>query len=178
MVFTSENAFLGAKISKGKETLYVYKVNGKSFYAGSITYPQFEERYSNRPAKQTFKDFCSQNGFKMLTYDGFEISEDEVKRKESAPAKQKKSVVIGKAERLVIQKVLADFAKKKKDVRLLSFDVGKRTMRILCGKGPNLLLNIDGKYYLYNTETEKTAELGLVYDVSFSESTVPWEQVA
>lgn len=177
MKFTYDNAFQGAKITKGEAILYVYKVNTKSFYAGNITFPQFEERYENRPSKQTFKEFCKQNDFKMLNYGDYEISDEEEKKKAySIPSSSHDS--IGKAEKLVISKVVSEYEKKKKEVYCITIDVGKTTMRILKKNGSSVLLNIDKNYYLYNMETSKTIKLGTIYDVTFTESTIPWENVA
>lgn len=177
MKFTYDNAFQGAKITNGKTILYVYKVNAKSFYAGEITFPQFEERYENRPFKQTFKDLCKQNNFNMLSYGDYEISEEEAKKKSSSIT-LKSHDSIGKAEKLVISKIISEYEKKKKEIYCITIDVGKTTMRILKKNGSSVLLNINGDYYLYNIETSKTIKLGTVYDVTFTESTIPWENVA
>lgn len=180
MKLDNKNIFLGAKVSTKGTFLYVYKVNAKSFYAGDKSFPQFEELYSNRPSKQTFKDFCKQNHFLMYEYTDFDITEEELKKKIDAPVKasKSKSSLIGKAEKLVINKILADYTRKKKSIYCLTIDVGRKTLFILKKDSNKLLINIDGTYILYNTETEKTVELGSVYDINFTENTVPWEKVA
>src|SRR5574344_1296267 len=181
MKLDSDKAFISAKIEdKNRKVLYIYKVNAKSFYAGEKTYPVYEQLYNERPPKQTFKNFCEAHGIKQDSYaDGFEIAEEELKKKEDAPkAVKKASALIGKAEKLVIQKVLEQYSKKKKKVFCLTLEVGKTTLRIVVQNGNSLLLNIDDVYYLYNTETEKTEKLGDVFSTDLREETVPWERVA
>ena len=46
MNLSAENAFIGATVSKGVETLTVYKVNVKSFYAGKYPLDEFKSMLS------------------------------------------------------------------------------------------------------------------------------------
>ena len=90
MKLTKENIFIGAKVSHQTEgeNLYVYKVNDKSFYAGSKTLEEVE--YYNRvnpdsktKIYSTFSSLMKAVGGKQYTYDGFEINKEEAKRKET-----------------------------------------------------------------------------------------------
>ena len=78
MKLTYENIFLGAVISKNDEKLIVYKINQKTFYAGKIDYDVFHNRYKMSKKGTTFKDFAATNKAGPFSYEGFEITEEEV----------------------------------------------------------------------------------------------------
>ena len=93
MLLTPENAFLGAKIKKDKEELYVIKVNAKSFYAAPIPYEEFLKDYQNQTwHKETFINYCKRLKYQQCKYGEYEITEDEAKKKLFAPSKSPSSV--------------------------------------------------------------------------------------
>lgn len=84
MKLNSENAFVGAKISIGEETKYIYKINAKSFYAGATPTEKLVQ-----PKGVKFTDFMKQVGGEKYSYGIAEISDVEVSRKENFIVKEK-----------------------------------------------------------------------------------------
>ena len=84
MKLNSENAFVGAKVTIKNETKYIYKVNGKTFYAGSTPNDSLVQ-----PKGMKFTDFMKKIGGEKYSYGDAEITDVEVSRKDNFIKKEK-----------------------------------------------------------------------------------------
>ena len=111
MNLTAENAFIGATVSKGVETLTVYKVNVKSFYAGKYPLDEFKSMYKFKDKSQTFKDFCKRSSILQYDYSGWEITEEEAAKKQVEEIKSAAKQVFSTSQKKAIKDTFEEYNK-------------------------------------------------------------------
>lgn len=178
MKANADNVFVGASLTKDKETFLVVKVNAKSMYvAKGITLDEYNRMYSLKQKGVTFKDFCAKNSIEMVKYDGFEINETEAAKKAVVEETSKTSnnvSAFGRAEKAVLTELL----KYNKLHRLQTIGVGDTTMRVMENKDNNrFLLNVNNDYILYNRELDSSYFVCNIYDYKPGETKFPWEKI-
>jgi len=172
---TCENIFVGARISKDGKFFSVVKVNQKSFYAADFSYDEYLEKWDVKSKGVTFKEFCKVWDIKSYKYtDLFEITEEEFGRKDKIQTSCDTYKLDYRTKKSIVEQV--DNAKKKGRVKLLQFDVGQKTIRILEVKDENLFLNIDGDYVLFSLSTKESIKVGTVFD--YKEKEIPWNKLS
>ena len=176
MNLTAENAFIGATVSKGVETLTVYKVNVKSFYAGKYPLDEFKSMYKFKDKSQTFKDFCKRSSILQYDYSGWEITEEEAAKKKVEEIKSTTKQVFSPNQKKAIKDTFEEYNKKGKQMRLVyinSYNSG--ALRILIQKENSLVIRYGDIRYLYNVTSEETIALG--EDEALTEGSVPWDRL-
>lgn len=179
MQVAPELIFPGAKIRFGEADYTVIKVNAKSFYATTMSFLDFTERWNLRIKGTTFISFCKNNDIKMYHYtDGFEIEETEFNRKKIAEANLKADYSLDqKLKETIIEKINL-FKRKKRSVRLLQFDFLNKRVRFLEENGNNYLMNINNDYVLISFDTYECIKISTVYDFQDKYDHIPWEKLS
>lgn len=178
MKANADNVFIGAKVTKGKETFLVVKVNTKSMYvAKNMTLEQYNQNWSLRPKGQSFKVFCEKLKIEMVKYDSYEIEESEAAKKEVVETSKKASNTVsafGTAEK----KTLTELVRFKKLQKLVNIGVGNKIMRVLEIRDNNkFLINLDNNYLLYNRELDIACNVCSVFDWGVKVKEIPWEKI-
>ena len=152
--------YVGCKVSYRKDmTLFVYKINEKTLYAGNLTLDELNKKLEYKKKEKTLTEFYKENNVLKLNYTDISISDEEyVKYKE------------------IIK--LATFAEKKQpfskqeEAELRKFFNNARIKKMMC-RSPldsknflvvvdlniemNLMLvHLEEKYYFYNVENRLT----------------------
>ena len=180
MKVTPDNIFAGAKIKLKDETLYVVKVNAKSFYATSKTYQEYLDLFNARTKGTTFVQFCKQQNIKQRKYtEDYEIEESEYAKKATLLENSKKSYSLGKAEKTAIKKHIAKFQKKNKQLALSPlFTIGDKKIFFLEENQNCYLTNINGDYVLISPESDEWVKISTVYDFEQLYDHTPWEKLS
>lgn len=154
---TSENAFLGAEISLGKETFYVVKVNEKSFWASRES--TFLKAWEGRIKGIKWKNFCEGHQAKSYKYGDFEIAEEEAAKKEKVETtkkiqKEQKKYLTGQVK-ADVKKMWNQFLLREKKGRgkawqypIFSGDTSVNPIAA-SSQAEALLLHINDKYIFY-----------------------------
>ena len=159
---TSENAFLGAKVSKGKEVFYVVKINEKTIYASNDE--DFLSFWEHKGKGITWKNFCEGHGGKSYKYEGFTINKEESEKKQKVEAqeeiqKTQKNYLKGQVKAKV-QEAWKRFLIKKAKGKGKSYtgpiEGGDVRVNVVSGsvEAKAFLLNISGKYVFYFVEDD------------------------
>ena len=164
MNLSAENAFIGATVSKGVETLTVYKVNVKSFYAGKYPLDEFKSMYKFKDKSQTFKDFCKRSSILQYDYSGWEITEEEAAKKQVEEIKSAAKQVFSPSQKKAIKDTFEEYNKN-----------GKQMRWVLIQKDNSLVIRYGDIRYLYNVTSEETIALG--EDEALTEDSVPWDRL-
>ena len=178
MIVSPDNIFPGAKITKQLETLYVIKVNAKSYYASTMTYPEFMEKFNTRLKGTTFTQFCKLHDVKSYKYsEGFEIEASEASRRDVAIENAKQSrYEIGKLDELGFIDYLK-ILKKRKHYTLERYDGKNKTIIIIAEREEqNFLLRVEKDYVLYSLQTGESIKISSLYDYNYKE--IPWEKLS
>ncbi|OQB40553.1 MAG: hypothetical protein BWY04_01308 [candidate division CPR1 bacterium ADurb.Bin160] len=180
MKLTYENIFLGAVISKNDEKLIVYKINQKTFYAGKIDYDVFHNRYKMSKKGTTFKDFAATNKAGPFSYEGFEITEEEVNKGKTEGvkkiSKEEKKILSAKTEKLI--KDIYDFKfKRGKGYRYPIYDGSTELHLVVANVEDKVLFNMNNEYILFNVKTKKYKKLESVFIGTLKEKNIPWNEV-
>lgn len=174
MHVTNENIFVGARISQQDKTFSVIKVNAKSFYATSMSYDEYLDKWDSKFKGVTFKEFCKVWEINSYKYtDSFEITEDELKRKNTVSSSS--SYKLDYRVKRTIETEITNRKKRRKRVRFLQFESGSKTIRVIEENGNNYLLNIDNDYVLFSLDTKDCIKLCSVFE--YNEEKIPWEKL-
>lgn len=177
MNLTAENAFIGATVSKGVDTLTVYKVNVKSFYAGKYPLDEFKSMYKFKDKSQTFKDFCKRSSILQYDYSGWEITEEEAAKKQVEEIKSAAKQVFSPSQKKAIKDTFEEYNKNGKQMRLVYIysSYNSDALRVLIQKDNSLVIRYGDIRYLYNVTSEETIALG--EDEALTEDSVPWDRL-
>lgn len=176
MNLTATNAFIGATVSKGVETLTVYKVNAKSFYAGKYTLDEFKRMYKLKDKSQSFKEFCKKCSVLQYDYSGWEITEEEAARKQIEEIKSTAKQIFSPSQKKAIKDIFEEYKKNGKQLRLAYiYAYNSDVLRILIQKDDSLVIRYGDIRYLYNVTSEETIALG--DDEALTEDSVPWNKL-
>ena len=172
-----DNLFVGAVLTKDNDKYLVVKVNAKSFYAAkNTTMEDYSFAFGAKAKNVTFKQFCDSNGIKMYHYnDGFDISEEEAKKKQVVEMAKNTTSLLDKADKAT----LTELIKKKKLKPLANIAVGNKIFRVIENRdNDKLLLNLDNNYVLYNRSLDISYKVCSVYDWGRLVTAVPWEKIS
>lgn len=174
MKATKDNTFIGATLTKGKDKYLVVKVNQKTVYLLKNKTKEDYDHLLLLKGKSSFKDFCKKNKIEALPYEGFEISEEESKKKAVVEQnKNQASSALGKAEKMVLTELL----KQKKLHRLQNIAVGDKILRVVEIKDRNkFFINVENEYILYNMELDVVCKAGSVFDYDTTKQ-IEWEKI-
>lgn len=175
---SSDNAFIGATVSDGKDNFTIIKVNAKSMYvAKGISIEQYNKMWEARKKGETFKSFCEKNQFEMVKYGlPYQIDETEIAKKDTVEVVKREAPtsLFGESEKAVLEALL----KAKKIHRFANISVGNSTiMRVMDQKDNIFLLNVDNNYILYNKDTDTSYVVCSVYDYGEKVTEIPWDKV-
>ena len=178
MIVTKNNIFPGAKISYLGNSLIVYKVNGSSFYAGTLPIQSYNTLLTHKASGVTLQKYLSLNGILNYKYsESFTIEEEEANKKEIVLENAKvKSAKLTSVE----YEAIKDYKKAGKDFRLSYIYTGKSIIRFITKTADEnaYLLNIDNSYYLVDITNDETALLGDIKDIDFTEDNIPWGKLS
>lgn len=178
MKLTYENIFLSAEATFEGKNMFVYKINAKSFYAGTMPFEIFMDKYEKKPKSIVFKDFCTHNTAKQYTYEGFDISEEEVEKGKKIGIKKKdkdeKRYLSLKAEKL-LRDVYTDKYKKGKSYQHPLYDDKTEFHVVEAHPDNKILLNIDNNYILFNMISKKYLFLEDVFKKELNSKNIPWD---
>lgn len=138
-----------------------------------MSWQEYKAEWERKLKGITFKAFCKQYDIEMVSYDGLEVEEGEIKKKEAIT---NNSYKMKKEYSLVFNDYVKDFEKKKKSIRLQTIYCGNGFVRVLEEKEGCYLLNIDNEYVLHCRETGESCSLGGIREYSYA--SVPWEKLS
>ena len=179
MKLTYENIFLGAAVSKGEQRLTVYKINQKTFYAGNMDFEVFFGRYEKSPKGTTFKDFVAANKAELLSYEGFDITEEEIERGKTIGKKidkNEKKFLSVHGERL-IKEVFDTKYKKGRSFNYPLYDGSTEFHIVVANDDGKILFNMDNEYILFSVNTKKYFKIENVFAGTLKTETIPWNEV-
>lgn len=178
MKLTPEIIFPGCKIKLGEQNYVVIKVNSKSFYATTMSYSDFLDKWELKLKGTTFIEFCKFNNVKMYKYsEPFEIEENEFNRKRIVAVNSNLVYKIDKYDKATIIDRIKTIKKKKKTVEFTPiFSLSsKKTCYFLKENNGSYLANINKDYILFCPDTDEWLKISTVYDYSEKYDHTPWE---
>lgn len=154
----SENVFVGAIVWKKDVRHYVYKVNKKTMYVGETPTEDLLKRKEAFPKGIKWKEFMKRTHSIQVNYLGWEVSEEEVLKKEKFERiaeikKNTKQLMDSNGEKKV--ELMYRVFKKGKNNYKTPIEIGNSRVIILMFTDDKWsVLNIDGKQYLYDLENK------------------------
>ena len=176
MKVAPELIFPGARVKLGEDDFTIIKVNAKSFYATTMSFSEFTEKYNNKQRGITFTAFCKTYGINQYKYtDGFEIEKTdfnsvEIKKNENTSYK------LEEYEKKIIIDTIVYLRSKKRKIKLSPLiEVGKKKVFFLEELKNCFLANIDNNYILFDIDADEWIKISTVYDYKEKYNHVPWE---
>lgn len=178
MRIAPDNIFPGARVKLDGNNYTVIKVNAKSFYATTMSFAEYKDKWDNRLRGTTFLKFCEINEISQYKYsDAFDIEENEFNRKELAETNAKIEYKINKADKAEIIEWIS-LQKKKRGRVVLSPQISVSSIKsvfFLEEKDDCYLVNMDHDYVLCSPLTDEWIKISTVYDFRTKYDHVPWE---
>lgn len=178
MKIAPDNIFVGARLKLGNDNFTVVKVNTKSFYATTMTFAEYKEKWDSRLKGTTFLNFCKIYEIKQYKYtEPFEIGEGEIGRKKVAENNSKDEYKISKQDKAQLLEAIRYLKKKNGKVRLSSQLALYNIKRVyfLEERDDCYLANMDGDYIMFSISTDEWIKISTAYDFLDKYDHIPWE---